>query len=195
MRVTKVMNLLVGRTIVSLLAAGLLLLSIACGPPSGDWSGTTPDPPPELTEEAIKDRINDTRVFDVPPADGNGEPISWGFDEDEPKEITIVERVDEGDRIIVTMDVTTRSAPRAREPKELSGRIKTFFEIETGWALRRWEIKRTENISMTYKRLPKPAGQNTPGDVDDMQHPPPLPPPANGAAPQASPSASPSPRR
>lgn len=144
-----------------ILAFKLLLAALigcaACGPPSGDWSGSSPDPPPELTEDAIREGVNDNRVFDVPSEDGVGDPISWGFDEDEPKEVKIIERVDEGTQATIVLEITTRSSPRSREPKALSGRIKTFWKVETGWAIRGWQIERMDNISMTYKKLPKPA--------------------------------------
>lgn len=161
----------VGRYLRYLSLGVLLAATCACGPPSGDWSGTYNEDIPELTDEAIHDRINDTRVFDVRPADGQGEEISWGFDEDEPKEIKIVERSVEGAEATIVLDITTRSSPRSREPKELTGQIKTFWHYETGFATRRWEIKTTDNLSMTYKKLPKPPDQS--GNVSpDRQGPP-----------------------
>jgi hypothetical protein len=150
----------------------LLLSSAGCGPPSGDWSGTSNDDIPELTDEAIKDRINDTRVFDVPPEDRQGESISWSFDEDEPKEVTIVERsVEDDTHVTVILEITTRSSPRSREPKELTGRIKTSWQFESGWAFRRWEVKWAENLSMKYKKLPKPPETNGNVSRDEQDRP------------------------
>ena len=153
---------------VSFLGIALLLaLSFGCGPPSsqGDskqgGSASTSSDLPEITDEMIHQRINDTRVRDVPEENGATEAISWGFDEDEPKEIVIVERQIEGVRATIVLDIKTTSAPRARDPRELSGQIRTEWELKTGWALREWEIVKSENISMKYRNLPKPPAQNS----------------------------------
>ena len=136
----------------------LLAWTIACGPPvsqgnSAAASGETP----ELTDELIRYRINDARVYEVKPESGTGDPIPWGFDEDEPKEITIVEKNVDGNSATVVLDIKTQSSPRARTLRTLSGRIRIDWRLETGWVLRRWEIVNTENISMTYRDLPKPS--------------------------------------
>jgi hypothetical protein len=44
-----------------------------------------------------------------------------------------------------------------RNPRSLAGQIRTEWELKTGWALRKWEIVETENISMKYKNLLPPA--------------------------------------
>ena len=139
----------------------LLACSIACGPPASQNGAQGGDPAsaetPELTDEIIRRRINETRVYDVLPESGTGEPIPWSFDEDEPKEITIVEKLFDGNSAAVTLDVKTRSAPNARIHRELEGRIRTDWRLESGFVLRRWEIVNTENISMKYRDLPKPS--------------------------------------
>ena len=117
---------------------------------------TGPNGLPELTKEIIYERINDARVYDVLPESGTGEPIHWSFDEDEPKEITIIEQQIDGPRATIVLDVKTQSSPRARNLRQLTGQIRTEWELQTGWVLRRWEIVRTENISMKYRDLPKP---------------------------------------
>lgn len=162
----------------SFVMALLIAFTIACGPPASQNGSQAGDPAdgetPELTDEVIRRRINETRVFDVMPESGTGEPISWGFDEDEPKEITIVEKQIDGNGATVILDVKTQSAPHARIHRELSGRIRTHWRLESGFVLRRWEIVNTENLSMKYRDLPK----QTPT-------PPPLP---DGASPGTQPS-------
>lgn len=111
---------------------------------------------PELTEETIRERINDARIREVPEENGVAEPISWNFDEDEPKEITVVEKQMDGKRATLLLDIKTRSAPNVRKPRYLAGQIRTEWELKTGWALRKWEIVGTENISMKYRNLPQP---------------------------------------
>lgn len=135
----------------SLLFAGLS----GCAPPvdSNDL--------PELTEEIIRERINDTGVWKVPEENGAGEPINWNFNEDEPKEITVIEKKIEGVRATVLLDIKTRSSSRSRNPRSLAGQLRTDWELKTGWALRKWEIVWTENISVKYKNLPKPPEQNS----------------------------------
>jgi hypothetical protein len=116
---------------------------------------------PELTDELIRERINYTWVREVPEENGAAEPISWSFDEDEPKEIAVVEKKMEGARATIVLDIKTRSAQRTRNPRSLAGQIRTEWELKTGWALRKWEIVNTENVSMKYKNIPKPPEQNS----------------------------------
>jgi hypothetical protein len=149
-----------------LLFVSLLICSFGCAPTAspGDGKQNSPDAAssdvPELTDEIIRERINDTGVWDVPEESGSAEPISWRFDEDEPKEIVVVEKKMDGTRATIVLDIKTRSAPNWRNPRSLAGQLRTEWELETGWALRQWKIKRTENVSMKYKNLPKPAAQN-----------------------------------
>ncbi len=145
----------------------LLACSFGCAPSSSqlDSKQNPPDSAlnnlPELTEEVIRERINGTRVRQVPEENGTAEPISWSFDEEEPKEIAVVQKQMEGERATIVLDIKTTSAPGARSPKYMAGQIRTKWELQTGWALRKWEIVETENISMKYKNLPKPPAQNS----------------------------------
>jgi hypothetical protein len=144
----------------------LLTCSFGCAPSSqGDGkqsgSASSSNDLPELSEEVIRERINDAGIWEVPEENGTAEPISWRFDEKEPKEITVVDKQIEGARATIVLDIKTRSAANRRNPRHLAGQIRTEWELKTGWALRRWEIIRTENISMKYRNLPKPPGQNS----------------------------------
>ena len=143
----------------------LIAGSFGCGgpaPQSGQAPATNgPDGLPEITDELIHERINDAWMRDVPSESGTGEPIHWSFDEDEPKEITVVEKQMNGPKATIILDVKTRTNPRSRAPRELSGQIRTEWELRTGWALRKWEIDDTENISFKYKNLPKPSEENS----------------------------------
>ncbi|MFL6467318.1 MAG: hypothetical protein ACJ72Z_05115 [Pyrinomonadaceae bacterium] len=138
--------------------------SLGCGPSSpqsGQDSATSGSQDmPQLTKEIIDERINDARVFDVKPESGTGEPINWGFDENEPKEISVVDQQIDGTRATIVLDIKTQSNPRARIQRHLAGQIRTEWALRTGWVLRRWEIVGTENISMNYKDLPKPSPSN-----------------------------------
>lgn len=141
----------------------LLACSFGCGPTSssdGAPASTSSDLP-EITDDLIHQLINDTRVREVPEEDGATEAISWGFDEEEPKEIVVVEKQIEGTRATIILDIKTTSAPRARDPRQLAGQIRTEWQLKTGWALREWEIVKAENISMKYKNLPKPPANNS----------------------------------
>lgn len=143
----------------------VLAIGSACAPPtsSPDGKSTTPDGSPELTEETIRARLNETRVWDIPEENGASDPISWRFFEDEPKEVAVVEKKVEGTRATVTLEIKTMSSPRARDPRYLAGQIRTQWELRTGWVLRRWEIVSTENLSMKYRNLPKPSPTLSPG--------------------------------
>ena len=146
----------------------LLACSFGCAPssPQGDGNqspsaSTASNDLPGITDETIREDINDAYIREVPEQNGAGEPISWRFDEDEPKEFTIVEKRMEGERAIIIIDIKTESSPGARSPRYLAGQIRTKWELQTGWVLRKWEIVETENISMKYKNLPKPPAQNS----------------------------------
>ncbi len=142
----------------------LLSCSFGCAPPPPQGDGTADSSTteiPEITQEIINERINDTGVWQVPEENGNGEPTSWRFDDDEPKEIAVVEKKLDGVRATIVLDIKTRSSLRSREPRYLAGQIRTEWELKTGWALRKWEIVSIENISMKYKKLPKPPAENS----------------------------------
>ena len=147
--------------------SSLFVFSFACAPPADSPNGenqsqsSASDNAPELDEETIRDRINGSRVRKVPEENAAAEPISWTFDEDEPKEITVVEKQIEDARAMIILDIKTSSAPDSREPRRLAGQIRTEWILETGWVLRKWEIIKIENISMKYKNLPKPPARNS----------------------------------
>ena len=152
----------------SFLGLALLLACLSgCAPSSSPGDGkqsgsaSASNDLPELTDDVIREQINDTRVRQVPEEHGTAEPISWSFDEEEPKEIAVIEKQMEGERATIVLDIKTRSASNAREQRYLAGQIRTQWELKTGWVLRKWEIVKTENISMKYRNLPKPPAQNS----------------------------------
>jgi len=160
------------RRVFFLLSLGIALLLVSCSTgcaPSSSKEGDGKQSPadsasnnlPEITEDMIQERINDAFVREVPEENGAAEPIVWGFDEDEPKEIAVIEKQMEGARATIILDIKTRSASYVRNPRSLAGQIRTNWELKTGWVLRKWEIVKTENISMKYKNLPKPPAQNS----------------------------------
>ena len=108
----------------------------------------------------IRERINDAYISEVPAENGTDKPIPWNFRENEPKEIAILEKQIDGGRATIVLDIKTSSAP-GRRPIHLAGQIRTEWALKTGWVLRRWEIVRTENISMKYGNLPNPPAQNS----------------------------------
>ena len=158
----------------------LLVFSFGCGPsaPQGDSTSASTDAL-ELTDDMIHERINNAWVRDVPSEDGTGEPISWSFRRNEPKEISIVDKQLEATRATIVLDIKTQTTPRSRPQRYLAGQIRTEWELKTGWALRKWEIVDTENISMKYKNLPNPPADNSnlPGSADNTD--PPKPPTLN----------------
>lgn len=138
----------------------LAVFSISCGGPSSQ-GGNDPTSPAstgsvELTDDMIRERINGSRVRDVPEESGSGEMMSWVFYTEEPKEIVIVEKTVDGPQATVVLDVKTVSHPKAKNQRYLAGQIRTEWRLETGWVLRRWEIVDIENISMKFRKLPKP---------------------------------------
>ena len=153
----------------ALLLSLLLVISWGCGgPPSASTSPTGGQPAdggaiPEITQELIDERINDAWVREVPEETGIAQPISWNFDRDEPKVVTVVDKQVNGTSATIVLDIKTESSPRARAKRQLAGQIRTEWALRTGWVLRKWEIVDTENISMKYKDLsvpPPPANAN-----------------------------------
>lgn len=145
----------------------LLTCLFGCAPDSSQNNGQqNPSAPasndlPEITDETLREEINDAYVREVPEENGVSEPISWRFNEEEPKEFIVIEKQLDGDRATIIIDIKTHSAPGARSPRYLAGQIRTKWELQTGWVLRKWEIVETENISMKYRNLPKPPAQNS----------------------------------
>ena len=152
-------------SLAAFLTLALLFGSFGCAPDStgGGRNGAAPTATnglPEITDEIIRQEINDAYVRKVPPEDGTGEPISWRFDDEEPKEYNVIDRQIDGERATIILDVKTRSAPDARTPRQLAGQIRTRWELQTGWALRTWEIVEAENVSLKYKNLSPPPAPN-----------------------------------
>ena len=151
----------------SLGLALMLTASFGCAPSStsdsrqNDSASSAPNDLPEITDETLRQEINDIYIREVLEETGAGETISWRFDEDEPKEFTVLEKTLDGNRATIVLDIKTGTAPTARSPKYLAGQIRTKWELQTGWAMRTWEIVETDNISMKYKNLPKPTAQNS----------------------------------
>lgn len=158
------LHTLTGRRFILLLPILLMLaFSIGCGPSSPQGNAVQDKPgsnaaggTPELDDETVRDRLYTTRVRDIPEENGAGDPIGWNFFRDEPLEIRVVDKQVNGASATLILDIKTGSSPGTRNPRELSGQIRTEWQLETGWVLRRWEILDTENISMKYKNLPKP---------------------------------------
>ena len=112
---------------------------------------------PELDDETVRDRLYTERVRNIPEENGAGDPIGWNFFRDEPLEIRVVDKQVNGTRATLILDIKTGSSPGTHNPRELSGQIRTEWQLQTGWVLRRWEIVDIENISMKYKNLAKSA--------------------------------------
>ena len=137
----------------ALLFAGLAIAG-ACGGPAPP----PPDDRPALSDEKIRESIFQAWVDEIPEETGAAEPIRWHFRRNEPTEVAIVERQADGDRATVVVDVTARSAPQAKSPKVLKGRIRLHYELQTELFLRRWTVVDVDNISMKYRNEPRPDG-------------------------------------
>lgn len=138
-------------------ALSVFMASGGCTSSNNGNPQTTAAKLPELTDEKIRETINDARVRDVPEKDGTAKPMSWSFDYDEPKEFKSIEKQMDGNKATVVIDIATRSTPGARNPLELSGKIRLYYELERGLVLRQWQVVKAENISMTYRNLAEPS--------------------------------------
>lgn len=152
-------------SLASFLTLSLLFCTLACAPDSTGGGGqngaaSPANGSPEITDEIIRQELNDAYVRKVPEENGAGEPISWRFDDEEPKEYNVTDKQINGERATLILDIKTRSAPDARTPRQLAGQVRTEWKLQTGWALRTWEIVEAENVSLKYKNLPKPPAPN-----------------------------------
>lgn len=129
---------------------------LGCAPPPAQTGMPDAGDSPELSDEVIRERIMYHVVDDVKEETAAGEPIYWRFAEREPLQLTVVERKVEGERAEVLLDVVTATAPKARQPRNLKGQIRTYWQLKTGWVLRRWEVVGIDNVSFKYKDAPKP---------------------------------------
>ena len=136
----------------------LLLLALACGCACSDSQNeggafsATPEPRPQINEEKILRHLIGERVRNVPDENNAAEPISWTFDEDEPKELTLVEKQEDGDKATVVIDIKTRSKEGVTPPRQLAGRLRLHYELQTELIFRQWEIVKIDNISMKYRK-------------------------------------------
>jgi hypothetical protein len=152
----------------ALLFAALAAAS-ACGP-SSPPPKPSPDTLPELGDENIRETLLDSVVEEVPEENGAAKPIRWRFLEDEPREVTVVDKQMDGEKATVIVDVMTRTGSRSRSPKVLSGRLRLHYELKRVVFLRKWRIVDVDNLSMTYREEPKPDA--APGDGTGPPEPP-----------------------
>jgi hypothetical protein len=125
----------------------------ACG--GGAQQSATNDRP-ALTPDNVREDINSEWVR-VPAADGKTEPINWNFVREEPKQIDILEQKIEGDTATFLINIQTRTLPRSRNPRTLSGQLRLHYYLESGLVFRKWQIVQIENVSFKYVNEPKPA--------------------------------------
>lgn len=142
-----------------LMLASACLSSCATSEQGGGGAQPTPEKRPELTDEKIGETIIGARVEDVPDEADAARPIDWVFYQNEPKNLTVIEKQVDGDKATVVVDVQTASAPKARYPRRLAGRLRLHYELQNEFIFRRWNVVEIENISMKYRNEPKKEEQ------------------------------------
>jgi hypothetical protein len=66
--------------------------------------------------------------------------VSWTFDKNEPREISIVESKYEGDNATIIIDIKTHSAPGSIMKSQMAGKLRLHYErIKNEWSLTRIE--------------------------------------------------------
>jgi hypothetical protein len=146
----------------------LLLLAIlysgacATSPRTDANSRTASDGRPEITDEKIRQNIIGRRVEGVPEETNASPPINWTFEPDEPKEFTVLEKQMNDDQATIVVDMKTRTAEGSRNPRQLNGKLRLHYELQSDFVLRKWRIIEVENISMKYKNEPKKEEKNEP---------------------------------
>lgn len=117
---------------------------------TGPQRSTGADDRPELTDEKIGETLVGEFLAGVPSEDGTARPMNWRFDENEPKELKVLEKQLQGDRATIVIDMKTRPF-RDKYQLHLAGQLRLHYELQTGWVTRKWEVVRIENISMKYR--------------------------------------------
>lgn len=148
----------------SLVLPVMLLCCAACAPSP---QSSASDARPEITDEKIRDSIVGNMVENVPEENNRARPINWTFLSIEPKEFSVLEKRMEGDRATVVVDMKTRSADWAENKRELWGKLRLHYELQTELVLRKWRIVRIENIDMKYRVEPKKPGASPTPEEDE----------------------------
>jgi len=73
--------------------------------------------------------------------------MSWTFDKNEPREISIVESKYEGDKATIIIDMKTQSAPGSFMRLQFAGKLRLHYE----WIANEWNLTRAENL--TFKEV------------------------------------------
>ena len=73
--------------------------------------------------------------------------MSWIFDKNEPRDISIVESKYEGDKAIIVIDMKTQSTPGSFMRSQMAGKLRLHYE----WIAKEWNLTRVENL--TFKEL------------------------------------------
>ncbi len=153
------------RRLLPLVLTFVLMCGAGCAPSP---QGGSADTRPELTEQKIRDTIAWNMVEQVPEESNQAKPINWTFLPDEPKEFSVLEKKMEGDKATVVVDMKTGSAERAEHKRELWGKLRLHYELQTDFVLRKWRIVHIENIDMKYRDEPKkPGALPTPEEQDE----------------------------
>jgi hypothetical protein len=131
------------------------LLFISLGAAACAGSSKNSEGRPEITEEKIRYDIDGRRVEGVPEESNAAPPINWTFLPDEPKEFTVLEKQMNDDQATIVIDMKTRSVEGSGNPRQLNGKLRLHYELQTELVLRKWRIVEVENISMKYRNGPK----------------------------------------
>jgi hypothetical protein len=94
---------------------------------------------PKITVEDIE---NDIRGRNT----GEG-LMSWRFESNEPRTITIINSKYEGDKATLIVNIDTKSAPGSFIRRTASGRLRLHYE----WISDDWALTKVENIGFTYR--------------------------------------------
>ena len=90
---------------------------------------------PKITVEAIqRDLVGKTAGEGI---------VTWTFDKNESREISIVESKYEGDIATIIIDVKTQSAPGAIIKSQMAGKLSLHYERKN----KEWNLTRIENLT------------------------------------------------
>lgn len=129
--------------------------------PSPAISSTpSPSPLPEITNQLIRATIIGKTIKDIPSSAGGTQAIgSWVFEQSELKEIDLLEKAAEKNKVTLIVNIRTATSwQNAAEqvdadnpPNQLEGKLRLYYEFVNG----EWVLLNVENLTVKWRRADK----------------------------------------
>jgi hypothetical protein len=104
---------------------------------------------PQKTEITVAKVLKDIIGKQVQATDaaGQAQPMSWTFEENEPKQVEILERQAKDNDIALIIQMSTSGAPGSQDANvQLTGRLRLHYQ----WNNQDWILGRIDNVTFRY---------------------------------------------